>query len=113
MGSVSRLCTLLDLWVSSVRRGHANLLCHVPVLTDDPRRESWDLNPDTVGSRIHLVPWQDLILRSPIGLLLSLKNYIMVGVAVENLPSRVKKLNDSRDRGSNGATESRHTGALA
>ena len=26
--------------VSSLRRGHANLLCIVPILTDDPRRES-------------------------------------------------------------------------
>ena len=31
---------LLDLCVSSLRRGHANLLCVVPTLTDDPRRES-------------------------------------------------------------------------
>ena len=35
-----KLCTLLDLCVSSLRRGHANLLCIVPILTDDPRRES-------------------------------------------------------------------------
>ena len=35
-----RLFTLLDLCVSSLRRGHANLLCIVPILTDDPRRES-------------------------------------------------------------------------
>ena len=34
------LFTLLDLCVSSLRRGHANLLCIVPSLTDDPRRES-------------------------------------------------------------------------
>ena len=34
------LVTLLDLCVSSLRRGHANLLCVVPTLTDDPRRES-------------------------------------------------------------------------
>ena len=33
-------CTLLDLCVSSLRRGHANLLCIVPILTDDPRKES-------------------------------------------------------------------------
>ena len=33
--------TLLDVCVSSLRRGHANLLCVVPILTDDPRRESW------------------------------------------------------------------------
>ena len=32
--------TLFDLCVSSLRRGHANLLCIVPFLTDDPRRES-------------------------------------------------------------------------
>ena len=32
--------TLLDLCVSSLRRGHANILCIVPILTDDPRRES-------------------------------------------------------------------------
>ena len=31
---------LLELCVSSLRRGHANLLCIVPILTDDPRRES-------------------------------------------------------------------------
>ena len=46
--------TLLDLCVSSLRRGHANLLCIVPILTDDPRRESdgqesnrrrWDSRP--------------------------------------------------------------------
>jgi hypothetical protein len=34
------MITLLDLCVSSLRRGHANLLCIVPILTDDPRRES-------------------------------------------------------------------------
>ena len=35
-----KLFTLLDLCVSPLRRGHANLLCIVPILTDDPRRES-------------------------------------------------------------------------
>ena len=35
-----KLFTLLDVCVSSLRRGHANLLCIVPILTDDPRRES-------------------------------------------------------------------------
>ena len=39
-----KLFTLLDLCVSSLRRGHANLLCIVPLLTDDPRRESKDHN---------------------------------------------------------------------
>ena len=34
------LFTLLDVCVSSLRRGHANILCIVPILTDDPRRES-------------------------------------------------------------------------
>ena len=33
--------TLLDSCVSSLRRGHANLLCIVPSLTDDPRRDFW------------------------------------------------------------------------
>jgi hypothetical protein len=37
---IKKLFTLLDLCVSSLRRGHANLLCIVPILTDDPRRES-------------------------------------------------------------------------
>jgi uncharacterized protein HemX len=32
--------TLLELGVSSLRRGHANLLCIIPILPDDPRRES-------------------------------------------------------------------------
>ena len=35
-----KLGTFLDLCVSSLRRGHANLLCIIPVLSDDPRRES-------------------------------------------------------------------------
>ena len=35
-----KLFTLLDLCVSSLRRGHANLLCIVPILTDDLRRGS-------------------------------------------------------------------------
>jgi hypothetical protein len=35
-----KIRTLLDLCVSSLRRGHANLLCIVPILSDDPRRES-------------------------------------------------------------------------
>ena len=39
-GRAKKLCTLLDLCVSSLRRGHANLLCIVPILTDDLRRGS-------------------------------------------------------------------------
>ena len=35
-----KFVTLLDLCVSSLRRGHANLLCIVPILTDDLRRGS-------------------------------------------------------------------------
>ena len=35
-----KLSTLFDLCVSSLRRGHANLLCIVPILSDDPLRES-------------------------------------------------------------------------
>ena len=33
------LFTLLDLCVSSLRRGHANIFCIVPISTHDPRRE--------------------------------------------------------------------------
>ena len=40
MATEKKLGTLLDLCVSSLRRGHANLLCIVPILSDDPRRES-------------------------------------------------------------------------
>ena len=40
MVGCKKLVTLLDLSVSSLRRGHGNLLCIVPSLTDDPRRES-------------------------------------------------------------------------
>ena len=35
-----KLLTLLDLCASSLRNGHANIICFVPILTDDPRRES-------------------------------------------------------------------------
>ena len=46
-GSIKKkLFTLLELCVSSLRRGHANLLCIVPILTDDLRR----------GSKIILLP---------------------------------------------------------
>ena len=39
-GNPKKLVTLLDLCVSSLRRGHANLLCIVPILPDDPRKVS-------------------------------------------------------------------------
>ena len=38
--AAKKLVSLLDLCVSSLRRGHANLLCIVPIMTDDPRKES-------------------------------------------------------------------------
>ena len=37
---IIRFDTILDFCVSSLRRGHANLLCIVPILTDDLRRGS-------------------------------------------------------------------------
>ena len=40
MGFDTELVALLDLCVSSLRWGHANLLCILPILTDDPRKES-------------------------------------------------------------------------
>ena len=53
-----KLGALLDLCVSSLRRGHANLLCIVPILSDDPRRESgkWCI------SYVHVVPAHATIL---------------------------------------------------
>ena len=37
---IKKLVTLLDLCVSFLRRGHTNLLCIVPILSDDPRKVS-------------------------------------------------------------------------
>ena len=37
---IMQLFIILDACVSSLRRGHAKLLCIDPSLTDDPRRES-------------------------------------------------------------------------
>ena len=44
--------TILDLRVSSLRRGHANLLCVVPILTDDPMISSLS-NIKSSLSRLH------------------------------------------------------------
>ena len=38
--SMKKFSALPDLRVPSLRRGHVNLLCVVPILTDDPQRES-------------------------------------------------------------------------
>ena len=53
-----KLETHLDLCMSSLRRGNANLLCIVPVCSDDPRRESgrWCI------SYVHVVPAHATIL---------------------------------------------------
>ena len=45
-----KLFGLLDLCVSSLRRGHANLFCLVPILRDDPRR-AHTRHPGGVQSR--------------------------------------------------------------
>ena len=37
----SILFTLIDLCVSSLRRAHDNIICIVPIVTDDPRRDSF------------------------------------------------------------------------
>ena len=44
-GKKKKFDTILDFCVSSLRRGHANLLCIVPILTDDSRRRSEDWVP--------------------------------------------------------------------
>ena len=41
--------TLLDVSVSSLRRGHANLLCIVPILADDPRGVPITINDNTLS----------------------------------------------------------------
>ena len=56
--------TLLDLCVSSLRRGHANLLCIVPILTDDPRRES--KNAMSLANAIQIQ--ENLVALLPLGL---------------------------------------------
>ena len=53
---VKKLLPLLDLCVSSLRRGHANLLCIVPILTDDPRRES---SMAAAAGRLCEKPWEE------------------------------------------------------
>ena len=40
LSEYKEMFTLLDLCASSLRRGNANLLCIVPILSDDPREES-------------------------------------------------------------------------
>ena len=63
-----KLCTLLDLCVSSLRRGHANLLCIVPILTDDPRRESENTEPKsrwTTGTQLRKTQSQPKLRRLP------------------------------------------------
>ena len=49
--NAKKLFTLLDLCVSSLRRGQANLLCIVPILTDDPRRKSENQPHECVNKR--------------------------------------------------------------
>ena len=63
-----KLCTLLDLCVSSLRRGHANLLCIVPILTDDPRRESENIEHKfrwTTETQLRKTPSQPKLRRFP------------------------------------------------
>ena len=60
---VRKLGTLLDLCVSSLRRGHANLLCRDHFSSDDPRRESCSSCisccscPATINTRIRTESW--------------------------------------------------------
>ena len=51
-----KLFTLLDLCVSSLRRGHANLLCIVPILADDPRGV-----PTTIVGKALRTPWLEAL----------------------------------------------------
>ena len=47
--------TLLDLCVSSLRRGHANLLCIVPILTDVLFRGSVKTQTFCVFKQVHVL----------------------------------------------------------
>ena len=54
--------------MSSLRRGHANLLCIVPILTDDPRRESENTEHKsrwTTGTQLRKTPSQPKLRRFP------------------------------------------------
>ena len=57
-GHPKQLFTLLDSCVSSLRRGHGNLLCIIPSLPDDPRRDPpTSAQPHvTVGPRFAVAP---------------------------------------------------------
>ena len=74
--------TLLDLCVSSLRRGRANLLCIVPILTDDLRRESdreWFLYRRVAGLQLCWSgegPMQTVGTRRPQGAARSIYTYI-------------------------------------
>ena len=53
--------------MSSLRRGHANLLCIVPILTDDPRRESESTEHKsrwTTGTQLRKTPSQPKVSRN-------------------------------------------------
>jgi hypothetical protein len=45
--------TLLDVSVSSLRRGHANLLCIVPILADDPRGVPINIGDKCLSTRFN------------------------------------------------------------
>ena len=58
MEKTKKMFTLLDLCVSSLRRGHANLLCIVPILSDDPRRASTQTHTNThTHTHTHTPTW--------------------------------------------------------
>ena len=67
LANKKKLVTLLDLCVSSLRRGHANLLCIVPILTDDPRRESEYNTIPTQDCAARLAGMQHKDAAAPIG----------------------------------------------
>ena len=76
------LFTLLDLCVSSLRRGHVNLLCIVPSLTDDPRRESIYIYANLICCRMF---YADL--------------YLLVGALLARKPLAIRDLNTYRPSG--------------
>ena len=53
-GEEKKVDTLLDLCVSSLRRGHANLLCIVPILTDVLFRGSVHTKTVCIFKQVHV-----------------------------------------------------------
>ena len=101
---VEKLFTLLDLCVSSLRKGHANLLCIVPILTDDPRRESKHLGQRCAKGALGKYVLSSII-SHPLSLYLSL--------SFHNAPARAHKESATNPQRTNKESARTHNAAIA